>query len=112
MGETSASSSAIMATDAIPLIYIFAGDILRATRPPDGPANLWSLIRAAARPKALVVLKASATASDKTAQALKEHCGQRLAFCKYSWIEFRSDLLKDRDRQDPALSTLRVGGNG
>src|SRR5262245_1962296 len=104
MGET--SSSVIRATDAIPLIYNFADDQLRATLPPGRPANRRSLIRAEARPKALAVLKPSAPASDKTAQALKEHCRQRLAFCKYSWIEFRSDLLNDRDRQDPEHSKL------
>ncbi len=47
------------------------------------------------KPKAFVVLKPSATASDKTAQALQQHCRERLAPYKYPhWIEFRSDLPK------------------
>jgi benzoate-CoA ligase family protein len=47
------------------------------------------------KPKAFVVLKPSAAASDKTAQALQQHCRQRLAPYKYPhWIEFRSDLPK------------------
>jgi benzoate-CoA ligase len=47
------------------------------------------------KPKAFVVLKPSATASDKTAQALQQHCCERLAPYKYPrWIEFRSDLPK------------------
>jgi len=47
------------------------------------------------KPKAFVVLKPSAAASDKTAQELQEHCRQRLASYKYPhWIEFRSDLPK------------------
>jgi acyl-coenzyme A synthetase/AMP-(fatty) acid ligase len=47
------------------------------------------------KPKAFVVLKPSAAASDKTAQALQQHCRERLAPYKYPhWIEFRSDLPK------------------
>ncbi len=47
------------------------------------------------KPKAFVVLKSSAAASDATAQALQEHCRQKLAPYKYPrWIEFRSDLPK------------------
>ena len=47
------------------------------------------------KPKAFVVLKSSAAASDQTAQALQEHCRQKLAPYKYPrWIEFRSDLPK------------------
>jgi benzoate-CoA ligase family protein len=47
------------------------------------------------KPKAFVVLKSSAVSGDKTAQALQEHCRQRLAPFKYPrWIEFRSDLPK------------------
>ena len=47
------------------------------------------------KPKAFVVLKSSATASDRTAQALQEHCRQQLAAYKYPrWIEFRTDLPK------------------
>ena len=47
------------------------------------------------KPKAFVVLKPSATASDKIAQALQEHCRQQLASYKYPrWIEFRNDLPK------------------
>jgi benzoate-CoA ligase len=47
------------------------------------------------KPKAFVVLKSAAAASDKTAQALQEHCRQQLASYKYPrWIEFRSDLPK------------------
>jgi len=47
------------------------------------------------KPKAFVVLKPSAAASDKTAQALQQHCRDRLAPYKYPhWIEFRSDLPK------------------
>jgi benzoate-CoA ligase family protein len=47
------------------------------------------------KPKAFVVLKPAAAASDKTAQALQQHCRERLAPYKYPhWIEFRSDLPK------------------
>ena len=47
------------------------------------------------KPKAFVVLKPSAAASDKTAQALQQHCRDRLASYKYPWwIEFRNDLPK------------------
>jgi acyl-coenzyme A synthetase/AMP-(fatty) acid ligase len=47
------------------------------------------------KPKAFVVLKSSSVASDKTAQALQEHCRQQLAAYKYPrWIEFRADLPK------------------
>jgi benzoate-CoA ligase family protein len=47
------------------------------------------------KPKAFVVLKPSAAASDKTAQVLQQHCRERLAPYKYPhWIEFRSDLPK------------------
>jgi benzoate-CoA ligase family protein len=47
------------------------------------------------KPKAFVVLNASAIASDKTAQALQEHCRQQLAPYKYPrWVEFRTDLPK------------------
>jgi benzoate-CoA ligase family protein len=47
------------------------------------------------KPKAFVVLKASATAGDTLAAALQEHCKQRLAPYKYPrWIEFRADLPK------------------
>jgi benzoate-CoA ligase len=47
------------------------------------------------KPKAFVVLKSPSTASDKTAQALQEHCRHQLAPYKYPrWIEFRSDLPK------------------
>ncbi len=47
------------------------------------------------KPKAFVVLKPTVIASDKTAQALQQHCRQRLAPYKYPhWIEFRSDLPK------------------
>jgi len=47
------------------------------------------------KPKAFVVLKSSATAGDKTAQALQAHCRQQLASYKYPrWIEFRNDLPK------------------
>jgi benzoate-CoA ligase family protein len=47
------------------------------------------------KPKAFVVLKPSGTASEETAQALREHCRSRLASYKYPrWIEFRSELPK------------------
>jgi benzoate-CoA ligase len=47
------------------------------------------------KPKAFVVLKPPAVPSDKTAEALKEHCRERLAPYKFPhWIEFRSDLPK------------------
>jgi benzoate-CoA ligase family protein len=47
------------------------------------------------KPKAFVVLKPPAVASDQTAQRLKEHCRERLAPYKFPhWIEFRSDLPK------------------
>jgi len=47
------------------------------------------------KPKAFVVLKSSAAASDATAQALQEHCRQKLAPYKYPrWIEFRAELPK------------------
>jgi acyl-coenzyme A synthetase/AMP-(fatty) acid ligase len=47
------------------------------------------------KPKAFVVLKSSGTASEETAQALREHCRSRLASYKYPrWIEFRNELPK------------------
>jgi benzoate-CoA ligase len=47
------------------------------------------------KPKAFVVLKSSATASNDTVLALQEHCRQQLAPYKYPrWIEFRTDLPK------------------
>jgi benzoate-CoA ligase len=47
------------------------------------------------KPKAFVVLKVPAAASDKTAQALQDHCRLKLAPYKYPrWIEFRSELPK------------------
>jgi benzoate-CoA ligase family protein len=47
------------------------------------------------KPKAFVVLKSPASASDALAHALQEYCRQRLAPFKYPrWIEFRSDLPK------------------
>jgi benzoate-CoA ligase len=47
------------------------------------------------KPKAFVVLKPPAVASDKTAQALQDHCRLKLAAFKYPrWIEFRSELPK------------------
>jgi benzoate-CoA ligase len=47
------------------------------------------------KPKAFVVLKSSATAGEKTAEALQEHCRAQLAPYKYPrWIEFRADLPK------------------
>jgi benzoate-CoA ligase family protein len=47
------------------------------------------------KPKAFVVLKSSGTASEETAQALREHCRSQLASYKYPrWIEFRTELPK------------------
>jgi benzoate-CoA ligase len=47
------------------------------------------------KPKAFVVLKAAEAACDALAQALQEHCKQKLAPYKYPrWIEFRADLPK------------------
>jgi benzoate-CoA ligase family protein len=47
------------------------------------------------KPKAFVVLRSSATASQATAAVLQDHCRQQLAPYKYPrWIEFRSDLPK------------------
>ncbi len=47
------------------------------------------------KPKAFVVLRPTATACDKTAAALQEHCRQQLALFKYPrWIEFRTELPK------------------
>jgi benzoate-CoA ligase family protein len=47
------------------------------------------------KPKAFVVLKSTAAAGDNLAQALQEHCKQKLAPYKYPrWIEFRADLPK------------------
>ncbi len=47
------------------------------------------------KPKAFVVLKSSGTASEETAQALREHCRSQLASFKYPrWIEFRTTLPK------------------
>jgi benzoate-CoA ligase len=47
------------------------------------------------KPKAFVVLKAAANASDDLARALQDHCKAKLAPYKYPrWIEFRTDLPK------------------
>jgi benzoate-CoA ligase len=47
------------------------------------------------RPKAFVVLKPSAKATEATAHALREHCRKHLAAFKFPrWIEFRSVLPK------------------
>jgi benzoate-CoA ligase family protein len=47
------------------------------------------------KPKAFVVLKDQSRASPELAQALQEHCKQRLAPYKYPrWLEFRTDLPK------------------
>ena len=47
------------------------------------------------KPKAFVVLKDQSRASPELAQALQEHCKQRLAPYKYPrWLEFRADLPK------------------
>ncbi len=47
------------------------------------------------KPKAFVVLKPSCPATEETAQALREHCRQKLAAYKYPrWIEFRTELPK------------------
>jgi benzoate-CoA ligase family protein len=47
------------------------------------------------KPKAFVVLKDQGRASPELAQALQEHCKQRLAPYKYPrWLEFRADLPK------------------
>jgi hypothetical protein len=66
---SSTSSSVIGATDTTSLIYIFDDDRLRAT--PSAarkPASRGSLTKGG--------LEAPPTASDKTAQPLKEHCRQ------------------------------------
>ena len=47
------------------------------------------------KPKAFVVLKSPDKADDALAQALKDHCRQKLAVFKYPrWLEFRSELPK------------------
>jgi benzoate-CoA ligase len=47
------------------------------------------------KPKAFVVLKAPDQADDALAQALKDHCRQKLAVFKYPrWLEFRRELPK------------------
>jgi benzoate-CoA ligase family protein len=47
------------------------------------------------KPKAFVVLRDGATPGAATAQALQDHCRERLAPFKYPrWIEFRSELPK------------------
>ncbi len=47
------------------------------------------------KPKAFVVLKAPDKADDALAQALKDHCRQKLAVFKYPrWLEFRRELPK------------------
>ena len=47
------------------------------------------------KPKAFVVLKSPDKADDALAQALKDHCRQKLAVFKYPrWLEFRRELPK------------------
>jgi benzoate-CoA ligase family protein len=47
------------------------------------------------KPKAFVVLKSPDKADDALAQALKDHCRQKLAMFKYPrWLEFRRELPK------------------
>jgi benzoate-CoA ligase len=47
------------------------------------------------KPKAFVVLKSPDKADDALAQALKDHCRQKLAVFKYPrWLEFRHELPK------------------
>jgi benzoate-CoA ligase len=47
------------------------------------------------KPKAFVVLKAPDKADEALAQALKDHCRQKLAVFKYPrWLEFRRELPK------------------
>jgi acyl-coenzyme A synthetase/AMP-(fatty) acid ligase len=47
------------------------------------------------KPKAFVVLKSPDKADEALAQALKDHCRQKLAVFKYPrWLEFRRELPK------------------
>ncbi len=70
----------------------------------------WPDERRLIKPKAFVVLKAPEKAGDALARALQDHCRAKLAAYKYPrWIEFRSRIAEDRDRQDPALQAARRG---
>jgi benzoate-CoA ligase len=55
----------------------------------------WPDVDTLIKPKAFVVLKSPENASDELAQALQNHCRQKLAAFKYPrWLEFRRELPK------------------
>jgi benzoate-CoA ligase family protein len=72
----------------------------------------WPDEEALIKPKAFVVLKASAEASDALARALQDHCKAKLAPYKYPrWIEFRADLPKTATGKIQRFK-LRPGAKG